>query len=359
MRVLMALPDKRARGGPPSHLYLLRDELAAMGVDVRSFLYGGRRHDENAIVKTLGRLWDLLVFPLLVMRHRPEVVHFNSAFDRKGVFRDAMFIPLARVLGAKVVVKFHGSDLVFLDSARGVWRRLIGLVLRWSNLICLLSGEEKTEFEKRYPDARFVMVKNALDFSRYETNGDFRAEHGIPASRPLLLFIARFIATKGLRETIEALPAIRERHDVHAVFVGDGPVRAECEALSRELGLSACTTFTGYIEEDLTVPAYRAADILVFPTYHQEGMPMVLFHSMACGLPIITTRIRAAADWMEEDRHGVFVPPRNPKAVAEAVIRLLDAPEMLAAMREAGRELARRFDKRAVAAEFRAHYQSL
>ena len=103
----------------------------------------------------------------------------------------------------------------------------------------------------------------------------------------------------------------------------------------------------------------RDADLLVFPTYHHEGMPMVLFHSLACGLPIITTRIRAAADWLEEGKHCLFVPPREPQKVAEAVIHLLDHPGLRAEMSRNGMELAREFERSVVTRDFVSLYRSL
>ncbi|MBU0718587.1 MAG: hypothetical protein KJ749_10095, partial [Planctomycetes bacterium] len=63
MQVLMSVPDRRVRGGPPSHLYLLRDTLVDMGLDVASFVYGGRRHDEGCLRKLVGRCADVLRFP--------------------------------------------------------------------------------------------------------------------------------------------------------------------------------------------------------------------------------------------------------------------------------------------------------
>lgn len=359
MKVLMALPDRRVRGGPPSHLYLLRDSLVRRGVDVRGFVYGGRTHDESTAAKLLGRLFDLIRFPFLLAKHRPDIVHLNTAFDRRGVSRDVFFVTLGRMLGQKMVLKFHGSDLDFLQSARSLRRWMINRVIRGSNLVCVLSGEEQRAFEDRFPGSRFAMVKNALDFDRYRSAADFRATHGIAKDKSLLLFIARFIGTKGLKETIEALPAIRESHDVHAAFVGDGPVRGECERLAERLGVADHVTFTGYIPEDKTVDAYLASDILVFPSYHQEGMPMVIFHALACGLPIVTTRIRAAADWLVDGENGVFVRPKDSAAVASAVIRLLDDPALRGRMSENNQKLAGKFDRDVVAAEFAGLYESI
>ncbi len=359
MRVLMALPDKRVRGGPPSHLYLLRDALVERGLEVRDFPYGGRTHDEGVLRKPLGRLLDLALFPLVVWRARPDLIQLNSAFDRKGVARDVFFVAVARLLGQRIVLKLHGSDLPFVEAAAGLWRLMCWIVVRGSHLVCVLSHEERAVFRRRYPKARCEVVKNALDLSRYRDSHDFRGRYGIPLGRRLLLFVARFIASKGLREVLQATAQVAARHDVHAALVGDGPERAAMEALARSLGLTERVTFTGYIPEDDTVAAYRAADLLVFPTDHQEGMPMVILHSLACGLPVVTTRIRAAADWLTGPEQAVFVPPRDPAALARAILGLLEDPERARRIGANGRRLAESFERAAVAREFHALYESL
>jgi glycosyltransferase involved in cell wall biosynthesis len=152
---------------------------------------------------------------------------------------------------------------------------------------------------------------------------------------------------------------IRERHDIHAVFIGDGPQRAEAEQLCRRLELTSCTTFTGHLQEDTTVDGYRAATVLVFPTALPEGQPMVVLHALAAELPVISTRFRAAPDWLEHGRHCLFVPPHDPNAVAAAVIQLLDDTPRRAALAKEGHRVARHFDRRAVAREFAALYTSL
>ncbi|HNQ21949.1 MAG TPA: glycosyltransferase [Phycisphaerae bacterium] len=359
LRVLMALPDRRVRGGPPSHLYLLRDTLVARGLQVPFFLYGARTPEESTCRRLTGRLADLLRFPYLIVLHRPDLIQLNSAFDRKGVLRDVCFIPLARLLRQRVLLKFHGSDLIFLGTANPWWRALQALVVRSASGVAVLSREERVAFLQRFPNCRVLVAKNALNLSRYESPTAFRLRFGLPANRPLLLFIARFIPAKGLTDVIAALPAIRERHDVQAVFVGDGPERAAAESLCRRLNLEGCTTFTGYLPEEETLGAYREADLLVFPTYHQEGMPMTVFHALASGLPVVTTRLRALADWLEDGRHCVFVPPHDPAALARAVGALLDDPQRRSALAAAGRELVRGFDHPAVAAEFIALYRVL
>ncbi len=359
MKVLMTLPDKRVRGGPPSHLYLLYDELGRQGIDVHSFIYGGRVHDESLFTKIVSRLSDLFKLIVMIIKVRPDMVQFNSSFDKRAIVRDIFFVPVARLLGQRVITKFHGSDQALLNNAGRFWRILIWIIIRGSNVICLLSGEEKENFIQKFPKDCFVVVKNALDFDRYEAKIDFRKEHGIPEDVPLLLFIARFIESKGLNEVIEAMKIILKDRDIHTVFAGDGPVKEKYEKMSLDYGLKDKVTFTGYIPEDDTVNAYISSDMLVFPTYHEEGMPMVVFHSMASGLPVITTRMRATADWMKDGEHCLFIPPRDPGKLADAIMKLLNDTELATRMSKNEKELAKKFDKRIVAGEFISMYKAL
>ncbi len=86
---------------------------------------------------------------------------------------------------------------------------------------------------------------------------------------------------------------------------------------------------------------------------------MSIFQAVASGMPIVTTRIRAAADYLEDPKHCLFVPPRDPSALAQALDRLIQSSELRDGMSRRNRELARRFDRRHVAGEFGAIYSQL
>ena len=86
---------------------------------------------------------------------------------------------------------------------------------------------------------------------------------------------------------------------------------------------------------------------------------MVIFKSVAAGLPVITTRIRAAADYLGEPDNCLWVAPRDPRMLAERITRLLDRPDERALMRRNNLELARRFTAAFVAPEYLEIYNQL
>jgi len=361
LRVLMGVPSPGATGGGPAlHLPMLVEDLRAAGLDMRTFAFGRWAEGEGLLAKVVHQIVDLLRFPGLVHRNRPDCVHLNSSLDRRALVRDTVFVWWARALGCPVLVKWHGSELEFLGSdVAPVWRFLAQQLLRGANTICVLSSEEERALRTR-PDApASAVVCNGLDLRRYARAADVRARLGVPSTSPLLLFVGRLLPAKGLLDVIEALPAITARHDAHLVVLGDGPTRVAAEARSHTLGVAPRVHFQGRVPEDAALDFYCGCDVLVFPTYHAEGFPMVVFQSLAAGLGIVTTRARATADHLQEPEHALFVPPQDPGALATAVVRLLDDPKLLAAMRRNNRERAQRFDRVAVAARFVTLYNEM
>lgn len=361
LRVLMGVPSAGATGGGPAlHLPMLVEDLRAGGIDVRTFAFGRWAEGEGIVTKILHQMVDLVRFPMLLRRTAPDCVQLNSSLDRRALVRDVPFVWMSRAFGCPVLVKWHGSELEFLQAGVApLWRFLARQLLRGAHTIAVLSSEEERALRAHGDAPASAVVHNGLDLQRYARTTDVRTRLGIPAAAPVLLFVGRLLPAKGLLDVIAALPAITARHDAHLVVVGDGPTRAAAAARAAALEVSTRVHFQGQIPEDAALDFYCGGDVLVFPTYHAEGFPMVVFQSLAAGLGIVTTRIRATADHLHEPANALFVPPRDPAALAAAVIRLLEDPELLGAMRRNNRERARRFDRSAVAARFAALYNDM
>jgi glycosyltransferase involved in cell wall biosynthesis len=115
----------------------------------------------------------------------------------------------------------------------------------------------------------------------------------------------------------------------------------------------------GQIAEEMTKQYYATCDILVFPTFDHEGFAMSLFQSVAAGLPIITTKIRAAAQYLREPDNCLWVEPKNPEMIADKIVFLLQHPSVRESMSMNNRTLALGFSETTVATEFCRIYQVL
>src|SRR5205085_1256152 len=367
LRVLMGMPEAASLGGPVACEPPFVAELRRLGVAVaeETYVYGERlegttlRQRISRVLRTARRLRRRL-------RNEPfDVLHLNSSFDARALLRDVTTLGMLRSLPAKVFIKFHGSDADLLRTSDPVLRRFTRTLLARTDGIGVLSSEEKENFVRAGVNERRVfVVKNVvtpIDEAAHEApTTSLRERLHVSADTPLLLFIARFIPAKGLLDVIRACAILRARGESFKLLcVGDGPARREAEAEVARLQLDTHAQLFGYIPEAETRAFYCESTLLVFPTYHYEGFPMVIFKSLAASLPVITTRIRAARDYLREPDNCLWVAPRQPEQLARKIAHLLKQPDLRAKMSANNRALAAQFDARTVASEYVAVYNQL
>jgi len=121
------------------------------------------------------------------------------------------------------------------------------------------------------------------------------------------------------------------------VIVGSGPEDARLQQYVRELDLVDDVRFAGPARGEHKIALLGKADVLLLPSYG-EGLPFALLEAMAAGVPVIATRVGAIPDVMTEGVHGLFVPPRNPDAIAGAIAELAADRKRLVRMSAVCRE---------------------
>jgi colanic acid/amylovoran biosynthesis glycosyltransferase len=153
-----------------------------------------------------------------------------------------------------------------------------------------------------------------------------------------ILFVGRLLHGKGLPLLFDAIAELRRRDlDVRATIVGDGPARAELEAVARGLGLSAHVRFLGSVGQDDIRSHYARADLFCLPSF-AEGIPVVAMEAMAMELPVVSTRIAGLAELIEDGRHGFLVAPGRVDELTDALERLVRAPAERKQMGRAARQ---------------------
>ena len=166
--------------------------------------------------------------------------------------------------------------------------------------------------------------------------------------RLTFLLIGRVIRDKGVAEYVEAARRVREVHP-EARFQLLGPLDVNPTAISREeLDGWVATGAIEYLGRTPDVrPEPRLAHVCVLPSYG-EGMPRSVLEAMAMARPVITTDVPGCRETVVPGRNGFLVPARDPVALADAMLRLIEEPDLLAPMGLEGRRLAEeRFDVRA------------
>jgi glycosyltransferase involved in cell wall biosynthesis len=351
MRILMLVPFPGVRGPVSKHTPLLVDALRSLGCEVVTEPWGRHRDDESLAAKLTGRAGDIVRVRRRLAHEPFDVMVVKTSHEWPSLIRDIPLLAATRKLVPSIVLQFHGgrSDRLITRGEQGFKLATAGL-LRLSDGVLVLSSEEQRESHQFWPLGRFHVVANPFDLSVWdEAEITTHSERDGP---PTLLFASRLIAEKGIFDTLSAFSLLRERTRCRLLIAGTGPEEERIIERRRELGLAEDVVLAGHLSGDELERAYRAADVFVFPTYWFEGFPTVITEAMAAGLPIVTTRTRGIGDHLQEGVNALFVPPRAPAALAEALERLLSDVELRERMSLANREKVKEFAPNRVAGRY-------
>ncbi len=185
---------------------------------------------------------------------------------------------------------------------------------------------------------------------------------GERAPDPACILVAgRVERMKGQDVLIEALPAIRRAvPSAHVRLVGaDGGASAAVAQRSRELGVESAVSFEGAVAREELPAVYASAAVCVVPSRF-EAFGYTCVEAMACGRPVVASRVGGLAEIVEHEREGLLVAPEDPAALAAAVIRLLGDPALGRRLGAAARSgVLERFGAPAVAVRSAAAYAEI
>jgi glycosyltransferase involved in cell wall biosynthesis len=210
------------------------------------------------------------------------------------------------------------------------------------------------------PD-KITRIYYALRQDHISIAGDpvnYRARLGIPNSGPVAGAIARFELQKGLVYFIRAMPMVLQQvPDAHFIISGDGPLRETLYTEAEQQGVSSRVHFTGWESEVGRV--LSVLNIMVTPSLW-EAFGIVNLEAMACGVPIVASRINGIPEVVRDRETGLLVPPADPAKLAQAIIDLMRDQERAHKMGKCGREwVARQFSVSTMVESHDQLYQSL
>ena len=349
----------------------LARELAAMGWSVRvlTSAYAGlsrrqtidgyevlrvptirRRHDRSSIAEmVLAMAGSMIAAPLVARRWRPDltIAFFGLPGGPAGWL-------VERLYGTPYLVSLLGGDVPgFAYRGIGIYHRLSGGVIRalWRGARGVVANSDGlAELARRHaPGLPVAVVPNGVDPVTFTP----QAQPRLPGPVRLLL-VGRLVHQKAVDVMLNALASLDEAARPRLTVVGDGPERAALEEQSRRLGLDSGVTFAGWVARDRLADTYRAHDVLVSPSRF-EGMSLVLQEAMACGLPVVATRIPGSEELILDGETGLLVTPEDVAGLAAAVARFTAEPALIRRWGLAGRRrVETRYSWRAAAKAYLA-----
>lgn len=259
----------------------------------------------------------------------PDVVHVHEPLTPST----AMWATLeAR---APVVATFHSgaSRSRLFDLASPVLRRIARRLA-----VRVAVSQVAASFAGARIGGSFEIVPNGVDVGRFAS-----AEPADLGPGTKLLFVGRLDERKGFPVAVEAFASLAGTHpDLRLVVVGDGPQRDAVQALPA--GVRERVRMLGAVPNVDLPPISAACDLYAGPSVGGESFGVVLVEAMAAGLPVVASDTPGYDEVICEGQDGLLVPPRDPAALAAALARVLDDPNLAGRLRTAGRERAAGFD---------------
>jgi glycosyltransferase involved in cell wall biosynthesis len=309
-------------GRNPGHIThpgeLLSDLFADAGYPVIS---------ASATLNRFARLGDICS-TLVRHRHDVDIIVLQVYAERSFVIEDIASW-LGRRFGRRIVMALHGGTIPrFIERFPSWSRRVLGrahVVVTPSEYLARVV--RRRGFEPR-------VIPNLLDLSFYT----FRPRRALA---PRLFWMRSFYDYYNPAMAVRALARLRNWYpDASLVMAGrDKGIEAQIKHMVRERGLADCVRFPGFLDMDGKVREGDAADIYLNTT-NIDNMPVGVLESFAMGMPVVATRVGGIEDMLTDGQDALLVPDDDDEAMANAIRRLIEDPDLAARLSTNGRRLA-------------------
>ncbi len=267
---------------------------------------------------------------------RPDV---TVGFDMDGYRLDLIRTPYA------VSIKGVIADEVRFETG------LTRLSMRWqaacerANILrarlVIAPSAYSARMIDRYYGYRFekvCVVPEPIHLEKWRRN--FEQHSGEPPSRFTVLAVGRFYRRKQLHTLLEAAAQVP---DIELRIAGDGPERRRLFRRARQLKLDDRVRWLGMLPRGQLVPEFLRCHVFCLPSI-QEAFGIVFLEAMAAGKPVVAARAAAVPEVVADGSSGILVPPRDPVALADALVRLRDDASLRQRLGECGRKRVEAFD---------------
>lgn len=290
----------------------------------------------------------------LIRRHRVHLVHNNNElYSQPGTMLAAALAGVPCVCTLRATRPLTRRERLWVPFVR--------------RFLAVSEATREAYVRTGIPEGRIETALDGIDLDRFHVNGRSGAAPGGLTLDPANLtvgLVGRLVPEKGVEEFLRAARVIIDRFPrVQFVLVGGDPTpegrhMARWRALAETLRLGAHVQFTGWRSD---IPAITAQlDVAAQASKYWEGWAMSVLEAMACGKPVVATRIGGVPEVVEHGVTGLLVEPGDVAGLAEAVLSLLQDATLRRRYGEAGRRRAEsQFDQRRLIARMQGVYRDI
>jgi teichuronic acid biosynthesis glycosyltransferase TuaC len=245
---------------------------------------------------------------------RPDFIHGHFAYP-PGLAA----VNWSKRNGVPSCLTLHGDDVNTYPYVNRLCRRRFATACHEVDVLLAVSSalaSRTGQLIGKQPQLLPIGVNRRL-FSDLPDKATARSILRLPPDGPLVVYVGSLLASKGLRELIEAFTVLAE-DGIRGVLVGDGPLRAQADQCPN-------VTLAGLCDNPRVLLHMRAADVVVLPTYN-EGMPTVLIEAGWVGVPVVASAVGGIPELLSGDR-GLLIEPKKPDQIIQGIRKVFANPE--------------------------------
>ena len=264
----------------------------------------------SAIVATLCRL---------IFNH-VDIVHVHGG-NIVSLKRKLVFLKLAAFFRTKTIYHHHGGNLLpEINRLSPRWKSVIREQLLKVNLIICLSNTLKRQLDDAMPGVTCKVIPNGVNIP--DIHRDYFIERGKTLN---LAFMGLIHRNKGVFDLIDATKRLTNSgYDVRLLVCGSGDVGSLQKRVRRK-NMEDTVSYCGYLSGKQKDAFFRKADIFALPSY-SEAMPVVILEAMAYALPVVSTRVGAIPELIDNNVNGYLVEPGNMDSLFTCLVNLVSDP---------------------------------
>ncbi len=230
---------------------------------------------------------------------------------------------LGETFGIPVVMTARGSDVTEIGRMPGPQSLILKAMASAAHTICVCNSLRDELISFGADAGKITTLRNGVDAEHFREVEREKTRKKWQVSGKVALFAGWLIERKRVDIMLDAVAKL---DDVTAVIAGEGPLLADLKAQVNRLSIENRTLFLGKLQPEDMPSAFSAADVLVLPS-EREGWANVLLESMACGTPVVSRAVAGAIDLVTCDEAGVLVDGDDPQLYANAIDKVVSAPE--------------------------------
>ncbi|WP_418892367.1 glycosyltransferase family 4 protein [Limibacterium fermenti] len=320
-RIIILRPALKQSKGGVGNYYDIVEKLTEL---IDFFRIGKRSCMKNKLIQLQSIIYyitDYIRFIFIVPRYSLVVV--NPSMTKNCLYRDSLYIRIAKIFHKKVVVFWRGFNHLYFNSVvRDKYKKLLNNTFFQANHTIVLGENIYKSLHEigcntPYTVSTTILTSDLLlDSSKQFKPGKFT-----------ILFLARLEKDKGIMEALDCYKIVKRDYPfVNMLIAGFGNAFTDVQSRIDNENISD-VQLLGNVFGESKYNAYHDADMYLFPSYY-EGMPNSVLEAMGMGLPVVTTKVGGIPDFFEDEKMGYIINDCNPEKFARAIYSLIENDQL-------------------------------